>query len=455
MKKVDKWSKRIGLFLFLGMWMLAGCSSSSDSDPNFNPAVAAQLQNVLDTVITEYRIPGAIMGVQRSDGSFWYGSSGVASLSSPVNMTTDLILKVGSVSKTFVATVVLQLTESSNGSILKLTQTLGEWMPAIRALPDVPDNWSVPSSWESLTLWQLLNHTTGIIEYNYDTTFRNNYYLPAVPHVWQPYQLVDISAQYPLAFKPGTQWLYSNTDYILLGMIVEAATGISIEDQVQQRVIAPLWLSSTYFPTTADFPEPHAQGYTDQNGNGFLEASENVTSLDPSYSWAAGAIVTNIKDLLTWSVALARGDLLEAKTQAERMTWYPPDSPPLTGYGLGLSNEQGYIGHIGDILGYQAIIEYYEGNAIAVLINGEPPKQVAGNLSFNSVSHEIFARSLSILSLPTIVVSSSTSSASTQTQQTAAEQTTPAGSTQTETVTVQGSVSSSPMKSSSLGYGEF
>jgi D-alanyl-D-alanine carboxypeptidase len=319
----------------------------------------------------------------------------------------------------------------------------------------VPDNWSVPSSWEALTLWQLLNHTTGIIEYNYDPTFRDKYYLPATPHVWPPYQLVDISAQYPLAFKPGTQWLYSNTDYILLGMIVEAATGISIEDQVQQRVIAPLWLSSTYFPTTADFPEPHAQGYTDQNGNGFLEASENVTSLDPSYSWAAGAIVTNIKDLLTWSVALARGDLLEAKTQAERMTWYPPDSPPLTGYGLGLSNEQGYIGHIGDILGYQAIIEYYEGNAIAVLINGEPPKQVAGNLSFNSVSHEIFARSLSILSLPTIVVSSSTSSASTQTQQTAAEQTTPAGSTQTETVTVQGSVSSSPMKSSSLGYGEF
>jgi len=236
-------------------------------------------------------------------------------------------------------------------------------------------------------------------------------------------------------------------------MIVEAATGISIEDQVQQRVIAPLWLSSTYFPTTADFPEPHAQGYTDQNGNGYLESFENVTSLDPSYSWAAGAIVTNIKDLLTWSIALARGDLLEAKTQKERMTWYPPNSPPLTGYGLGLSDEQGYIGHIGDILGYQAILEYYEGNAIAVLINGEPPKQVAGNLSFNSVSHEIFARSLPVLSLPPIVVSSS--SASSQTQQTTTDQTTQAISTQTQAVTTQSTVDSSRMKSSALGYGAF
>lgn len=427
--------------------MLSGCSSNSDSDPNFNPAVAAQLQNVLDTVIAEYRIPGAVLGVQRSDGSYWYGSSGTANLSSPVNMTTDLILKVGSISKTFVATVVLQLTESRNGSILKLTQTLGQWMPAIRNLSDVPDNWSVPAGWESMTLWQLLNHTTGIIEYNYDPDFRNNYYLPATPHVWQPYQLVDISAKYPLAFTPGTQWLYSNTDYILLGMIVEAATGVSIEDQVQQRVIAPLWMTNTYFPVTPQFPDPHAQGYHDQNNNGYLESFENVTSLDPSYSWAAGAIVTTIKDLLNWSIVLARGDLLEPKTQMERMTWFPPNSPPLTGYGLGLSNEQGYIGHIGDILGYQAIIEYYEGNAIAVLINGEPPSQVAGNLSFNSVAHEIFSRSLPVLSLPQIVITPSTSQQTQQTQQTSTPE--------TQSVTPQTQVDGTQMKSSTPGYGQF
>lgn len=465
MKRVNNWSKRIGFFLFIGLWFLSGCSSSSDSDPNFNPAVAAQLQNVLDTVIGEYRIPGATIGVQRSDGSFWFGASGITNLTNSTPMTTDMIMKIGSVTKTFVATVVLQLTESRYGSILKLTQTLGEWMPAIRALPDVPDNWSVPSSWEPITIKQLLNHTNGILEYNYDPTFRTTYWLPAVPHVWEPYQLVDISAQYPLAFTPGTEWLYSNTGYFLLGMIVEAATGISIEDQVQQRVIAPLWLTSTYFPTTPDFPEPHAQGYTDQNGNGYLEVSENVTAFDPSYSWAAGAMVISIKDLLTWSIALARGDLLEPKTQAERMNWFPPDSPPLTGYGLGLANEQGYIGHIGDILGYQAFIGYYQGNAIAVLTNGEPPKQVAGNLSFDSVAHEIFARSLSILSLPQIVVSSSsssssssstsTSSTSSQTQQATTAQTTQSTSTQTPAATTLSTTGSSRIDSTVIKYGAF
>ena len=449
MKRLNNWSKRIGFFLFLGLWMLAGCSSSSD--PNFNPATAEQLQTMMDTVITEYRIPGAIMGVQLSNGTFWFGTSGTASLSSPINMTSDMILKVGSISKTFVATVVLQLTESRNGAILNLNQTLGQWMPAIRNLPDVPDNWSVPSNWEPLTLRQMLNHTTGIIEYNYDPYFRDNYYLPAVPYVWAPCELVDISAKYPLVFQPGTQWLYSNTDYLLLGMIVEAATGVSIENQVQQRVITPLWMSGTSFPTTPQFPDPHAQGYHDQNNNGFLESFENVTSLDPSYSWAAGAIVTNIHDLLNWTIVLARGDLLEPKTQAERTTWFPPDSPPLTGYGLGLSNEEGYIGHIGDILGYQAILEYRDGNAIVVLINGEPPSQVAGDLTFNSVAHEIFSRSLPILSLPPITVDTTTSQQQEQVVTPQEQVVAP----QDQVVAPQNRVTSPQTRTLTPGYGRF
>lgn len=427
MKRLDRWANKVGLFLCLGLWILAGCSSSSSSSGNnsdqpLNPAISAQLQKVMDTVIAEYRIPGAVMGVRLADGATWFGSSGTASLSTHIDMTTNLIGKIGSVSKTFEATVVLQLTEARNGSILNLNQTLGQWMPAIRALPDVPDNWQVPANWEALTLRQLLNHTTGIIEYNYDPDFRDNYYLPAVPHVWAPYQLVDISAKYPLYFPPGTAWLYSNTGYILLGMIVEAATGVSIESQVQQRVIGPLWLYNTTFPVSPQFPEPHAQGYHDQNNNGFLESFENVTALDPSYSWAAGAIVMDIHDFLNYSIFLARGDLLEPQTQVQRTTWFPPASPPLTGYGLGLSNEQGYIGHIGDILGYQAIITYRDGNAIAVMVNGEPPDQVSGNLTFNSVAHEIFKRSLPILSLPPITSDTAASQLSTGVKNTATSQ---------------------------------
>jgi hypothetical protein len=94
----------------------------------------------------------------------------------------------------------------------------------------------------------------------------------------------------------------------------------------------------------------------------------------------------------------------------------------LTGYGLGLSNEQGYIGHIGDILGYQAIITYRDGNAIAVMVNGEPPEQVSGDLTFNSVAHEIFKRSLPILSLPPITSDTAASQQATGVNNTATSQ---------------------------------
>ncbi|HEU5431888.1 MAG TPA: serine hydrolase domain-containing protein, partial [Thermomicrobiales bacterium] len=160
----------------------------------------------------------------------------------------------------------------------------------------------------------------------------------------------------PPAYPPGAQTRYSDSNYILLGFVVERVTGRPAAEVIADRVIRPLGLNGTTFPTTPDMPPPFMRGYAAPNPGDPLR---DVTRSNPNVAWTAGAMISALDDLRVWAKALAVGTLLSPAMQRERLTWNRFASPSFdVGYGLGVLQINGLIGHNGGILGYSSWMLY-------------------------------------------------------------------------------------------------
>jgi D-alanyl-D-alanine carboxypeptidase len=285
--------------------------------------------------------PGAIVVVRDGAGVHGY-AAGYASIRGKVRMTPFARFRIASLTKTFVATVVLQLAGERR---LGLDDSVERWMPGL-----------VPAG-SGVTLRQLLNHTSGIYNYTDDPEFLRT----AQQHprrVWAPRQLVAIATAHPPLFAPGTSWSYSNTNYILLGLVIEAVTGRSVGNELSERIFTPLGLRATSLPTTRAMPAPFARGYL-APGNGIVTSRafrlDVTTYFDPSWAWTAGAIVSNGVDLTRFYAALLGGELLSPALLAEMMT-----TVQRSDYGLGLARAElrcGTVwGHGGNIPGYRTLV---------------------------------------------------------------------------------------------------
>jgi D-alanyl-D-alanine carboxypeptidase len=281
--------------------------------------------------------PGAV-------GLVWDGrtteraASGVADLRTGRPMRTADRYRVGSVTKTFVAAVVLQLVGEG---VLRLSDPIERWLPGL-----------VPGG-AGITVRNLLNHTSGLYNYTDDPRV----FAPYLDRgdrdfVWQPRQLVGVATAHPPVFAPGTGWSYSNTGYILLGLIVKASTGIDISRQLERRVFQPLRLRDTSFPVTDPrVPQPNAHGYANFHPGAALT---DITVLSPSWAGAAGAIVSTVEDVARFYRALLGGHLLRPDLLAAMKTTV--DAGSGFRYGLGLVNGDAPCatvwGHNGDFVGY-------------------------------------------------------------------------------------------------------
>jgi D-alanyl-D-alanine carboxypeptidase len=222
---------------------------------------------------------------------------------------------------------------------------------------------------------------SGLFNYSEDPAFDKA--LTTTPNrVFTPRQLLDYSFKHPVGFAPDAKFEYSNTNLVLLGLVVEKMTGRPIAEVVNQDVLKPAGLHHTLFPTGAEFPAPHAQGYTNQTASGKVE---NATNWDPSWAWAAGAMISDLQDLRSWAKTLATGTLLTPATQAERLRTRPIGIPG-AGYGLGVFDVQGWIGHNGSIPGYESLTVYLpEAEATMVIllntdvtVDGQEPSTLFG-----------------------------------------------------------------------------
>jgi D-alanyl-D-alanine carboxypeptidase len=275
--------------------------------------------------------------------------AGVSTVDTGAPVPYDGEFRIGSTTKTFVATVVLQLVGEGR---LSLDDTVDRWLPGVVS--------GHGNDGSRVTVRELLQHTSGI--YNYTNDF------PALASTagfqahrfdtYTPQQLVAIAMRHAPNFAPGTGWSYSNTNYILAGMIIEAVTGHSWAREVNARIIRPLRLRHTITPgTDPSIPGPHADGYSNFGSGPTID----VTAWNPSGADSAGSMISTTADLNRFLAALVRGRLLRpAQLTAMEATVPAPELAtviPGARYGLGLgwaplSCGGGYYSHPGDVPGY-------------------------------------------------------------------------------------------------------
>lgn len=341
----------VGASLLATGSVVAGPKPSSRISPG-------ELEALLGQIVAA-GAPGAAARVADEHG-VTQATSGVADQQTGRRMRAGLHYRVGSVTKSFVATVILQLIADGR---LSLEDTVERWLPGILTYGD------------QVTVRQLLNHTSGVPDYvvgpyvglytDPDQQFR----------AWTPRELVALVADRPANFPPGTAWSYSNTGYVLAGMIVEAATGDTLDRELRRRISRPLGLRDTFFPVNrATIPRPYARGY------GFPLGQEqgpllSFTVFNPSLAWAAGALVSDLGDLQSFFRALLRGRLLPPALLAEMTT--PFSTGRGFGYGLGLiviETPAGRVfGHDGAIPGYRDVVLSTEDGSrqVALMMNAE------------------------------------------------------------------------------------
>lgn len=297
------------------------------------------LQSRLDDVVAAGAV-GALAEV-RGEHGVWRGTSGNAELGTKRAVPVNGRFRAGSITKTFVATVVLQLVHEGR---LGLDDTVEAWLPGV-----VPDG-------DGITVRQLLDHTSGVFDYLYTLQMPPSpEFLDNQWRTWTAEELIARAVAKPPTSDPGSRFAYSNTGYLLLGQIIEKATGRSYSEETERRIIQPLGLDGTSVPGTSrqiDGPHPHGYVPTLQDGEMNLV---DFTEMNPSLMGAGGEMISTTSDLNRFFAALLGGRLLPGHLLDEMKTPGAPDGT----YGLGLrwhdtSCGVRMYGNDGDAVAYQS-----------------------------------------------------------------------------------------------------
>jgi D-alanyl-D-alanine carboxypeptidase len=277
-------------------------------------------------------------------------------------MTTDDRFKVASITKTFVATAVLQLVGEGK---LGLDDTVAQWLPGL-----------VPNG-DHITVRELLSHTSGLFDYLDDPRPLAPYLALDFRHFWTPRQLIRIAVSHPPLFAPGAGFSYTNTGYLVLGLIAERAGGERLAVQLRRRIFAPLHLTQTRLPASQGLGQPRARGLFRVQGG-----LEDVTAISQSVFGAAGGIVSTGRDVGRFYRGLLTGRLLPPGL-LRVMTATVPRAPGFA-YGLGIFRIPtpcgAAYGHDGELPGYASLaLNGRQGRRQAVvLVNSNTPSETVG-----------------------------------------------------------------------------
>src|SRR3954451_21326794 len=336
----------------------AATARAADSGATTQSARAVELRRSLDRVIAA-GAPGAVALV-REHGHTTRLAAGYANTRTQARMRPSDRFRVGSVTKTFVATVILQLAGEGK---LSLEDSVERWLPG-----EVPNG-------ATITLRQLLTMTSGIFDYlddGDDTVLTREIADPNVR--WTPPELVAIATAHAPRFAPGSSWSYSNTGYILLGQIAEQAAQRPIADSLRDRISRPAGLHARSLETTPRIAGRHAHGYDTLGG----KTVRDVSNLDQTWAWTAGAIVSNADDIARFYRALLGGHLLRPDLLATMQTTIPMGAPAPRGFGYGAGIFTTPMpcgiawGHTGSTPGYLTTVLNSRGGKrqVVLMING-------------------------------------------------------------------------------------
>ncbi|HEX3330750.1 MAG TPA: serine hydrolase domain-containing protein [Gaiellales bacterium] len=319
---------------FVSLAAVAGPSvpSAGASSAAGHGSDAAVLRHQLHALVAA-GVPGAVLVVRDGNRQLRL-SAGTSEVGTGTPMQAENRFKIGSITKTFVATVVLDLVRDGR---LHLDDTVARWLPGL-----VPDG-------AHITIKQLLRHQSGLFDYFDDPRATEPYLAGDLGYVWAPRALIELATSHPPNFPPGTAFSYSNTNYLVLGLIVQRATGHSLRQELRRRIFKPLHLNSTRFPTSQRFGPRLAHGYLWSSGS-----RQDVTAVSQSLGWAAGGVVSSAGDVVRFYRALLGGRILPQRLLREMRQTVPLG--PGVGYGLGLirvASPCGPLwGHDGSFAGY-------------------------------------------------------------------------------------------------------
>ncbi|SER39042.1 serine hydrolase domain-containing protein [Lentzea albida] len=302
-------------------------------------APAGNVQKQLDGLTKEHGFPAALGTTTETNGRATAYTSGTAELGKRTPVPKNGQVRAGSNTKAFVAVAVMQLVAEKK---VELDKPINHYLPG--AVKD-----------DRITVRQLLNHTSGLANY---TGYLGLEKFEEVRHrYFEPRELLDVGNANPVTNEPGEKFKYSNTNYVLLGLLVQKVTGRPVAEVVENRVIKKAGLKDTYWPGVGDetIRGKHPKGYS-KTGNGI----EDVTEMDPSWGWAAGQIISTTKDLNSFYRALLKGELVpQAQVQEMQKTVDTAGEMwPGARYGLGIASSPlscGGVswGHGGDIHGFE------------------------------------------------------------------------------------------------------
>ena len=335
----------------------AGCNSTADAhtpsttaqnEPTVPIVNEAELQIELNDLVA-LGVPGVVLLVRDNDQSVVL-TAGVSDLEAQTPMSPDATFRVASLTKPYTASIVMQLVAEGT---LQLDDNVEQWLPGI-----VNDA-------DRITIRDLLGHTSGVADYFDDPAVLQPYYEGDYEHVWTPQQLVEIADHLGASFKPGTDWKYSNTNYAIVGLIIEQATGHTLGEEMQTRIFDELGLVNTTFATDTRLDPQIAHGYLMGDGDPI-----DTTGIFP-VPYGAGNIVSDAADTATFYGALFGGEVVEPALLDEMKQINPKADIP---YGLGVMTEElpcgVAYGHDGGYAGYSTrSLVLNDGRQVVLLAN--------------------------------------------------------------------------------------
>ena len=333
--------KIISLSIFLGIAIF----SFSQNDTN------VQLEKSVDSLIaTEYKPnePGISVLIASEKNIIYKKAFGSANIELNVPMQPDMIFRIGSITKQFTAIGILQLVEQGK---ISLQDSIQKYIPGF------------PSKGFTITIENLLTHTSGILDYsNADTT--HNPYIER--HDFTPEQIIKYFDYLPLEFKPGTKFNYSNSGYVLLAYVIQKISGEGYHQYIKENIIERAGLQHTLFDEEHTIIPNRVAGYT--RDKGFFENSEYQTA---SLAFGCGDLMSTIEDLYKWNNALLDYKLVRKETLDKAFASFKLSDGSYTNYGYGWFVDSfgiKRIHHEGQVNGFTAFEEYYPGKDVYVAV---------------------------------------------------------------------------------------
>ncbi len=357
-----------------GILITTACGTTGNTASEKQPTYAATLQKQIPQIMKDNAIPGAVVLIKSPAMGDWSATFGTAEIGQNVPMSIDDYFRIGSNTKTMTSTVILQLVQEGK---LKLDDPISKYQP------EVPNG-------QNITIAELSEMRSGLFSYTFDKGFNET--LDRDPQkAWTPDELLAIAFSHPPDFAPGARYEYSNTNIVLLGLVIQQLTGMSAAEAFQKRIFGPLKMTHTSLPENTDssIPEQHAQGYQFGTNvetinsyavppaqlptalDGTLQPI-NMTNANPSWAFTAGGAISTPNDLAVYVKALVGGGLLDQKLQKLRLDSVQPTVAGQlgsVGYGLGIARFAPNIyGHDGQIPGYSTLMVYDLKQGITIII---------------------------------------------------------------------------------------